>query len=137
MDVKSGRVKTIEDARLLRALRSRAAQPAPVLDELLGFVDEAKRQEWLRVRGPQARQFVEDWSRLESRIPDYQRRYPTPHFESFSTTTERAGMLMPSDRVSGATRSINPKTMCTRARPMPWACASVHISRRVSFDVSR
>jgi hypothetical protein len=86
IDVKSGRVKTIEDARLLRALRSRAAQPAPVLNELLAFVDEPKRQEWSRVRGPQAKQFVDDWNRLESRIPDYQRRYPTPHFESFSTT---------------------------------------------------
>jgi hypothetical protein len=85
-DVKSGRVKTIEDARLLRALRSRAAQPAPILNTLLGFVDEPKRQEWARVRGPQIKQFVDDWNRLESRIPDYQRRYPTPHFESFSTT---------------------------------------------------
>jgi hypothetical protein len=80
-----GVARTLDEAKLLLALVSGHAQPAPVLTALLGFVDEPKRQEWLRVRGGQARQFVDDWNRLESRISDYQRRYPTPHFESFST----------------------------------------------------
>lgn len=84
--LKAGKVKTIEEARLLLALLSDAAQPAPILNTLLGLVDEPKRQEWARVRGPQIKQFVDDWNRLASKIPDYQRRYPTPHFESFSTT---------------------------------------------------
>ncbi len=82
--VQAGDAKTVAEATLLLALTSGNAQPVPLLNTLLSFVDEPLRQEWLRVRGAQAKQFVDDWTRLESKMSEYQARNPTPHFESFA-----------------------------------------------------
>ena len=78
----------VNDDRISVALYLRNVQAPTLLRTLLDRAGADPEPGWLPLRQPQLDQLSRDWETWAVLVPEYQRRFPRPHFESFSPTLD-------------------------------------------------
>ncbi len=87
--LKSGKTSLSRPAlKLLSALIEGVVQPPPTLAAVLALLPETERGDLFAARREQIQQYDHDWQVWAPKVPDYKRRFPEPHFVSFSETLQ-------------------------------------------------